>query len=103
MQKVMWYSKNFLHIVLVGLAIICSLPVLSNNDLTYERSVEIYRSFKAQSNSSVEVVNKHGDIYVNTWQEDSVAFMVTIEAYAEKEDLLDNLIDMIEINLLSIF
>jgi len=64
----------------------------------YEKTREIYNSFPCDENSTVELTNSHGDIFVNTWSKDSVAFKVEIEAYSEKNINLEQLLDLVEID-----
>ena len=91
----MWYSK--LNVFILSLLCVFGIATQAEAAETYERTKTVYRSFGCNENSSVELTNQHGDIYINTWSEDSVAFSITIEAYSEKSEHLEDLLSMIEI------
>ncbi len=91
-MKKMLFSRKY---ILIGLLVLIGASVKGE---VHEMTKDMYVAFKVNENSKVEVENKYGDIFVETWDADSVAFEIEIVAYSEKEQHLENLIDMVEID-----
>lgn len=92
----MWYNST-ITALLTALLVLFGIQVASATE-AYESSREVRGAFHCNANSSVEITNSHGDVYINTWEKDSVVFLIKIEAYSEKDIDLDELLDMIEID-----
>lgn len=79
------------------------LPVLGwcNTDenivLPYEETETQRKSFPANANTSIEIINKYGDVTVSTWEKDSVRFEITITAGASKLSTAKELFEMAEV------
>ncbi|MFK7755383.1 MAG: hypothetical protein AB8B53_00470 [Flavobacteriales bacterium] len=90
-----WSSKRIL------IALLCltySFTVEAEIDAdAQEMTKDLSRSFAVNETSKIEVENKYGDIFIDTWNKDSVRFEIEIVAYSEKEEHLESLIDMVDI------
>ncbi len=64
----------------------------------YEMTRDMYEAFPLGEETTVEIENKYGDVYIETWEKDSVAFEIEIVAYAEKDEFLEELLDLVEID-----
>lgn len=65
--------------------------------MAYDRTETTVKSFAATASTSIEIINKYGDITVNTWNKDSVKFEVTITAGAQKMSTAQTLFEMAEV------
>lgn len=63
----------------------------------YEETEIKKKSFAVTPTTSIEIINKYGDVSVSTWDKDSVRFEVTITAEASKMSLAKDLFEMAEI------
>lgn len=71
---------------------------LSASDFLYEKTETYTYEYPANASTYVEVVNKYGNVTVETWNADSVKMVVEVHVRADENSDLDDLIDMIEIN-----
>ena len=60
----------------------------SNNDKKkkHEKSKKITKKFSVNSNASVDISNKYGNIYVTTWDKNTVEFDIKITVKGNDED-----------------
>jgi len=65
--------------------------------LPYEQTEIQRKSFPATANTSIEIINKYGDITVSTWEKDSVRFEITITASASKLSTANDLFEMAKV------
>lgn len=65
--------------------------------LPYEETETKRKSFAVTPTTSIEIINKYGDVSVSTWDKDSVRFEVTITAEASKLSTAKDLFEMAEI------
>jgi len=63
----------------------------------YERSRSLTRSFPASEETSVQIINKYGNIHVLPWDEDSIRFEIDIKVESSKESKVDKTYDNIDI------
>ena len=66
-------------------------------NMAYDRTETTVKSFAATASTSIEIINKYGDITVNTWNKDSVKFEITITAGAQKMSTAQTLFEMAEV------
>ncbi len=84
-----------LHVSFVGLLAHAYGDESAN--MAYDRTETTVKSFAATASTSIEIINKYGDINVNTWNKDSVKFEVTITAGAQKMSVAQTLFEMAEV------
>lgn len=91
----MWSSKS---ILLWLVLVVFSAKTFGKSDAeTQEMTKDMSRIFPTTENTKIEVENKYGDIFIDTWDKDSVLFEIEIVAYSEKEEHLESLIDMVDV------
>lgn len=87
--------------ILLNLLWLIPFSGLASNDetvyLPYEETKSIRKSFAANSSTTVEIINKYGDISVETWDKDSVRFEVNITARASKLSSARELFEMADV------
>lgn len=87
--------------ILLNLLWLVPLSGLANSNetvsLPYEETKSIRKSFAANSATTVEIINKYGDITAETWEKDSVRFEVVITARASKLSSARELFDMADV------
>lgn len=66
---------------------------------TYSQRKELSKSFPVTTATSIEVVNKYGDVILEVWEKDSVYIEVEIFAEAKKEEVLQQLLELAQIDL----
>ena len=69
---------------------------VTSNDTKLTKSID--RSFRVSSNSHFELVNKYGQIIINTWDKDSIKMNVTITAYGKNYGDAEKLLDRVDID-----
>lgn len=63
----------------------------------YEKSRSLARAFPASEETSVQIINKYGNIHLLPWDEDSIRFEIDIKVGASKESKVDKTYDNIDI------
>ncbi len=66
------------------------------SDTKLTKSVD--RSFQVASNSHFELVNKYGQVIINTWDKDSIQMNVTITAYGKDYNDAEKLLERVDID-----
>lgn len=92
--------KNILFTI--KLLFTSGLLIASNNsEAFFEDSKVISKSFKASSETELEIVNKHGNVTFETWEKDSVSVQVIIKATSDKLDQIQSLLSAVDIRFLT--
>lgn len=71
-------------IAVLALSVGATAPLKANEQELTETEKVIVKSFPAHATTSVEVVNKYGNVHVNTWDKDSVKFRIHVKGKAKK-------------------
>ncbi len=87
-----FYCKTLLVLLLAGI-----LPGSNVLAQQYEKSRSLSQSFPATAETSVQIINKYGNIHVLPWEEDSIRFEINIKVEANKQSKADKTYDNIEI------
>jgi hypothetical protein len=82
-----------------ALFLIPLLGFLSSSGMDYDREKYIRKSFALTQRMYVEVTNKYGNVEVETWAKDSVAFEISIKVKSEDYSDLDELLKMINVQI----
>jgi hypothetical protein len=61
-----------------------------------QRSRRLVKSFKAQDNTSIQVVNKYGNVHLVPWDKDSVRFDVQLNITGSKDTRVDRIFNDID-------
>ena len=76
------------------------LAVVGGYALAAERDSELSktlnRGFSLSSNGNVEIINKYGQIIVNSWDEDSVYVEIQVVAYGRTDEIVEKLINRVD-------
>jgi len=62
----------------------------------YERTKSFARAFRASENTTVQVVNKYGNVHLIPWEKDSVRFEVRLSVQGSKSSRVDRIINDID-------
>lgn len=73
-----------------------SILFAGENDIDKSKRVE--KTFQLSANTYVEIINKYGDIDIETWDNDSVKFEIEITAHSDKADKLDDMLKLVKID-----
>ncbi len=77
------------------LLVICGgSPLLAQSDAELSRTLR--RGFYLPSNGNVEIINKYGQIIVNSWDEDSVYLEITVIAYGRSDEVVEKMINRVD-------
>lgn len=87
-------SDTHTHIFLLSIMLILSIMPAKAQSLSESRHIE--KSFPVTKESSVEITNKYGMINVETWNYDSVKFVIDYSATARDRESLDKMIRNID-------
>jgi hypothetical protein len=91
--------------LILNLFLLLPVLLLANREemdpLPYEQTETLKKSFAVNANTSVEIINKYGDVTVSTWEKDSVRFEITITAEASKLSTAKDLFGMAEVKFTS--
>jgi hypothetical protein len=90
-------KKKFILNLLLLLPVFLWANTEEKGSLPYEETDIKRKSFAVTPNTSIEIINKYGDVSVSTWDKDSVRFEVTITAEASKMSTAKDLFEMAEI------
>ena len=82
--------------VILWFFILYSLSFIKLYGQTYERTRFESRSFKVYDKTSLEIINKYGNIHLFNWEKDSVRIEIKLEVKANKEAKVDKIFDYIE-------
>lgn len=67
-----------------------------NDDTKLTKTIE--RDFSMPKNGYLELINKYGQIVINTWSKDSVTVKVKITAYGKDYDDAEKMLDRVDID-----
>ena len=87
-----YYCKLLLALLVSGF-----LPVTGVLAQQYEKSRKLIQSYPATEETSVQIINKYGNVHVLPWDEDSIRFEIGIKVEANKQSRVDKTFDDIEI------
>lgn len=87
-----FYYKFLLVVFLAGLA-----PLLSLKAQEYEKSRKLVQTFAATAETSVQIINKYGNVHILPWDKDSISFEVNIKVEANKQSKVEKTFENIEI------
>ena len=83
--------------------LICSLVLLftllsgyNSYGQTVEKSRTVIETFKIDSDTEVEIINKYGNIHLIPWEKDSVKFEIELMVRGTKQSKVDKSFDYIE-------
>lgn len=63
---------------------------------TFEKSLDVSRTFPAKAMTSIQVENKYGNINIIPWEKDSVKFEIRLEVTSSSMDRLDKVFKSID-------
>ena len=92
MKTIKFFSKLLLSILLAGI-----LPASALHAQQYEKSREESKGFPAGAETTIQVVNKYGNIHVLPWDKDSVRFDVSIRVESGKQSKVEKTFENISI------
>jgi len=92
MKTKKFYCKIFLALLLAGF-----MPRTGVLAQQYEKSRNLTRTYPATEETSVQIINKYGNIHVLPWEEDSIRFEINIKVEANKQSKVDKTFESIEI------
>jgi hypothetical protein len=90
-------TKKFYCKILLALLLAGSMPRTGVLAQQYEKSRNLSRAFPATEETSVQIINKYGNIHVLPWEEDSIRFEISIQVEANKQSKVDKTFESIEI------
>ena len=93
--------KNILFTI--NLLFISSL-LMANKDgdeSFFEDSKEISKSFKASSETELEIINKHGNVIFETWDKDSISIEVVVKVTSDKLEQVQMLLNAVDIRFMN--
>lgn len=73
------------------------VPVLSLQAQEYQKSRKLSQTFPATSETSVQVINKYGNIHILPWDNDSIRFDISIKVESSKQSKVERTFENIEI------
>ena len=72
------------------LIVACSIVVQLNAQV-FTKSKKINRSFKINSETSLQITNKYGNIHLVPWEKDSIKMEINLEFKANKASKINKL------------
>ncbi|MEM6734726.1 MAG: hypothetical protein AAGC64_01740 [Bacteroidota bacterium] len=63
----------------------------------FRQERDLNRSFLTSENGKVEIINKYGEVIVQTWDSDSVRFDVLIRAEGKNSDVVNKSMDRVDV------
>ncbi len=92
MKTKKFYCKILLALLVAG--ILSNTSVLAQQ---YEKSRSLSQSYPATEETSVQIINKYGNIHILPWEEDSIRFEITIKVEANKQSKVEKTYENIDI------
>ncbi len=86
---------NYKYVCMVIMAL---LPLFSIQAQRVEKDKVIDKRFAISENARVEISNKYGDMYINTWNKDSVYIHIKYNLKAKDQKRLDKLEESVQID-----
>jgi DUF4097 and DUF4098 domain-containing protein YvlB len=90
-------TKKFYCKILLALLAIGLLPGTGVLAQQYEKSRSLVQSYPTTDETSVQIINKYGNIHILPWEEDSIRFEINIKVEANKQSKADKTYDNIDI------
>ena len=82
-------TKKFYCKILLALLVSGLLPGTGVLAQQYEKSRALVQSYPTTDETSVQIINKYGNIHVLPWEEDSIRFEINIKVEANKQSKTD--------------
>lgn len=73
------------------------MPVMSLQAQEYQKSRKLSQTFPATSETSVQIINKYGNIHILPWDNDSIRFDISIKVESSKQSKVERTFENIEI------
>ena len=89
-------NHSFLLLLLILPAALQAGNDQKGGRITKEKKIS--KSYAVSPTAGLDVTNKYGNVYVTTWNEDKIAIDVVIKASADKESLVDERINSIDVS-----
>ena len=86
------YCKIILALLMAGM-----LPGSGLLAQQYEKSRELTQAYPVTGETSLQIINKYGNIHILPWDEDSVRFEIKIKVESSKQSKVEKTYDNIEI------
>lgn len=90
-------TKKFYCKILLALLLAGFVPRTGLLAQQYEKSRNLTRVYPATEETSVQIINKYGNIHILPWEEDSIRFEISIKVDANKQSKVDKTFESIEI------
>lgn len=89
--------KGLLSIILIIISSTLSFATKSN--FSYDKTRIIDNTYPISPSTYTEIENKYGDIEVELWDKDSIRFEIEIIVHSDKEEELNEMLNMIRIDI----
>lgn len=86
------YCKTLLLLLAIGLW--SPAAVLAQQ---YEKSRTLTKAFPATAETSLQIINKYGNVHILPWEEDSIRFEINIKVESSKQSKVEKTYDAIDI------
>ena len=87
-----FYCKTILTLALFG--ILSGSPLLAQQ---YEKSRKLTKVYPATGETTLQFINKYGNVHILPWEEDSIRFEVSIKVESNKQSKVEKTFEGIEI------
>lgn len=84
--------------ILTWLGLVCLIPKWAIGQPMDKLTKTIFSSYSVTSNTTVDIVNKYGQVLINTWDKDSVVVKVEITAYERSTYEIEQMIDRVSVD-----
>ncbi len=84
-------SSKVVRRLLVALLCLVSINASANDDTKLSKTVS--KSYKVNRSTKLEVVNKYGDLILNTWDKDSIKIRIVVTAFGKNRETSEKLLD----------
>ena len=90
-------TKKFYCKILLAILLTAFVPRTGVLAQQYEKSRSLSRVYPATDETSVQIINKYGNVHILPWEEDSIRFDINIKVEANKQSKVDKTFESIEI------
>lgn len=98
-KKFKMERMKIMYKYIVAFALFIAPSIMNASDTDNEKSRKIEKAYPISSTTYVEIENKYGDIEIEIWDKDSIRFDIEIIAHSDKEEDLDEMLDLIKVDM----
>lgn len=86
--------NQFKNIYFLALVLLSGAGWAKSDEAVLTKSIN--KLYTSSPNAQLSIINKYGDVIIDTWNKDSIKIQIEIKAYGKNDDAVEKLIDRVD-------